>query len=61
MWWVSKEQPIFHLYDWPETIKEFEEEAMETIIVLTEAAIKGGADLIFFGSAGTELYSEEIF
>lgn len=61
MWWVSREEPIYHLFDWPKTLKKFEEEAMETLVVFIEAAVKGGADLIFFGSVGTELYSEDIF
>jgi hypothetical protein len=60
MWWVPRQDPIYHLYDWPDTFKKYMREAMETILVFIEAAVKGGADLIFFGSVGTELYSEKL-
>lgn len=61
MYWIPREDPIYHLYDWPKTLRKFEEEAMETMLILMEAAVKGSANLIFFGSVGTELYNEDIF
>ncbi len=60
MWWMPRHDPIFHALDWPNTFTRFEGEAMETILALIETAVKGGANLIFFGSVGTELYSEKV-
>lgn len=61
MYWIPREDAIYHLYDWPDTFRKFEEEALETMLILMQAAVKGGANLIFHGSVGTELYNEDIF
>jgi hypothetical protein len=60
LWWVPRQDPIYHSLDWPKTFFRFKNEALHTTLELIRAAVLGGADVIFFGSVGTELYSQRL-
>jgi uroporphyrinogen-III decarboxylase len=57
----SREEAIYLELDEPELFVELQTEILETVKAVIRPAVEGGADLLFFGSAGTELYSPELF
>jgi len=57
----NREDAFFLEMDFPEIFAQLQTEIRETVKSVIRPAIEGGADLMFFGSAGTELYSPEIF
>lgn len=57
----NREEALFLEMDHPKIFAELQAEILATVKSLIKPAIESGADLLFFGSAGTELYSPEIF
>jgi uroporphyrinogen-III decarboxylase len=57
----NREEALFLQFDHPELFAELTREIFDTVLSVIVPALEGGADLFFFGSAGTELYSPTIF
>ena len=57
----SRQEAIYFELDYPELLAELQAAILDTVKAIIRPALEGGADLLFFGSAGTELYSPEIF
>ena len=57
----NREESIYFEYDYPEKFYELANEVFLTVSSIVKPAVEAGADLLFFGAAGTELYSPELF
>ena len=57
----NREDAFFLEMDHPDLFGQLQTEILKTVKSLIQPAIEGGADLFFFGSAGTELYSPDLF
>lgn len=57
----NREESLFLEIDQPAMFAELQAEILDTVKAAITPAVEGGADLFFFGSAGTELYSPDIF
>jgi hypothetical protein len=56
-----REDAIYLEIDYPDEFAVLQREILETVRALIRPAIDGGADVLFFGSVGTELYSPKLF
>lgn len=57
----NREEAFYLELDEPGLFETLQAELLETAKAVISPAVQGGADLMFFGSAGTELYSPDIF
>ena len=57
----NREDAFFLEMDYPELFAQLQAEILKTVKSVIQPASEGGADLFFFGSAGTEIYSPDIF
>lgn len=57
----NREEAMYLEIDNPEIFGQIQYEILETVKSIIKPSIDAGADMLFFGSAGTELYSPSIF